>query len=110
APSPNVHSLNLGTGTTQNGINFANYSCGTTSNCLFPPAKLAAWWPFDFDPGAATASDAAHLTPARNVAQLQLDASSAGVPGALCLMSALDYARVPNADQLGLQFGAGSFQ
>ncbi len=109
APSPAVHTLNLPTGATQNGVNFGNYSCGTPLNCLLAPPRLAAWWAFDFDPGATSTVDVAHLNPARNVAQLQLDATSAQSPGALCLMSAFDHARVPNADQLGLQFGAGSF-
>lgn len=109
APSPSVYSLNLGTGTTQNGVDFANYSCGTTVGCPPAPPKLAAWWPFDFSPGATSASDATHLSPPRNTAELHLDASGGSVPGLLCLNSPTDYARVPNADQLGLQFAGGSF-
>ncbi len=109
-PAPAVHTLNLGTGTTQNAVDFGNYVCTSTVGCFTWPAGLAAWWPFNDTPGPTTASDATHLSPPRNVAQLVGAAASGGsAPGVICVATAADYARVPNANQLGLQFAGGPF-
>ena len=109
-PSPATHSFTLPTATTQNGVNFGNFGCNTVT-CLYPPTSLVASWPFTELPGSTSASDAAHVSPPRNVAQLFGGASggTTSLPGALCLNAASDYARVPNAGQLGLQFANGSF-
>ncbi len=107
APAGGVHSVTLGTGSTQNGVNFANFGCAPSTPCIPSPSWLAAWWPLGDGPGSSVAADAAHLDPARNVAQLEggasLDSTSLGVA------TAADGARVPHAGQLGLDFGDGSF-
>lgn len=106
-PPTGSHTLALGTGTTQNGVNFGNYACTTTLPCASAPPYLAAWWPFDNSPGATTAADVTHASPPRNVAQIH--GGGTGGAGALCLSTPADYARVPNAGQLGLEFANGSF-
>jgi hypothetical protein len=109
-PSPSVHTLNLPIATTQNGVDFGNYSCGPTPACPPLPPRLVAWWPFNEPMGSATANDATHVNPARNVAELHVDASGVGsTPDALCLMTDADYARVPKTNQIGLEFAGGSF-
>src|SRR5204862_359110 len=78
--------------------------------CSPAPPRLVAWWPFSEATGSTTASDATHLSPPRNVAQVQVDASGVGtLPDALCLSTDTDFARVPDANQIGLQFAGGSF-
>jgi len=106
-PATGAHTVTLGTGSTQNGVDFGNAPCVSNTPCLPSPTWLAAWWPMSDTPGAISAADVAHPDPARNVAQLHggavLDSAT------LCLAGPADYATVPDADQLGLDFGEGSF-
>lgn len=106
-PPGGTHTLSMGTGTTQNGVNFGNHACASTAPCATMPNGMAAWWSFNDGPGATTAADHAHGSPARNVALLEGGATSGA--GELCLGSATDFARVPVAGQVGLDFGTGSF-
>ncbi|MDZ4806192.1 MAG: LamG-like jellyroll fold domain-containing protein, partial [Candidatus Eisenbacteria bacterium] len=109
APPTFVHTLNTTTGTTTTGINFGNAACTTTPPCATPPTGLAAWWPFNDLPPAGIAMDVTHGDPAWNGAQLNLSVGAPGDPTALCLTSPGDYAIVPVAEQLDLDFGDGSF-
>ncbi len=103
-----AHTVTLGTGTTQNGVNFGNYACSTTLACIGAPPNIAAWWPFNGGPPTGTAADVAHADPSRNVAQIHTGGSSS-VPEMLCFATPADYAVVPASDQLDLNFGTGSF-
>lgn len=107
-PSPLVHTLSMGTGQIQNGVDFGNYQCGPTPPCPPAPPRLVSWWPFGEAFGATTASDVTHLSPPRNVAERH-GPPGAGIPDAICFFSDADYARVPVSNQLGLEFADGSF-
>lgn len=104
-----AHTVTLGTGTTQNNINFGNVACATTTPCIGMPPNVAAWWPFSGGNGAAASPDVTHGSPARNVAQVIAGGGTASPPDVLCFTSAATHARVPAADQLDLDFANGSF-
>ena len=106
APSGPGHSLSLGIGTTQNSVNFGNYSCPTAPACNPMPPGLVALWPFDDGPGATKAIDVTHTALGRNAALLIGGAASGA--GELCLASPAAYALVPAVQQAGLDFGSGS--
>ena len=94
------------------GRDFGNYACGLPPPCVMPPPGMAAWRTFDEAGGTPAAADATHPSPAKNALQLFGGAafSSAGmVGGALHLGAASDYALAPHIQQLGLEFGTGSF-
>ncbi len=121
APASVTYSVSLAGGQTLFGYDFGNYACAQGGpGCVQPPTGMSAWYPFAPTPGAGTtAADVTHLSPARNAAQLvggaaiePGDPGSSGGPasfGGLRLATAADYARVPYADQLDLNFGTGSF-
>ena len=113
APAGGAYTVGLSAGQTLYAQDFGNYACNAVGGgCVSPPPMMAAWWPFNENLGSTTASDATHLSPARNVAQLFGGAAigNGGEVGrALCLSSELDYATVPNANQLGVNFGSGPF-
>ncbi len=112
APSGGTYNVTIVGGQTVTGRNFGNFSCSTSGSCAPPPPFMVAWWPFDEPATSTTAADVTHLSPAKNVAQLLggLTTSAGGHTGRmLCVSSELAYAVVPNANQLGLAFGAGSF-
>jgi len=121
-PAGGTHSVSLAGGQTLLGVDFGNYACAPGGpGCVQPPTGMSAWYPFAPTPGAGgTTADVAHLAPPRNAALLVggaeiLDPGSGGGGGGtagfggLRLATAADYARVPYADQLDLDFGAGSF-
>jgi hypothetical protein len=104
-----MHNVTLGTGTTQNNVNFGNVTCNSAAPCVGIPPHVAAWWPFDDGPGATTAMDVTRGATGRNVAQVTSGGGSAGDPDALCFSTPADHASVPAAGLTGLEFGAGSF-
>lgn len=48
-PSPNVHNVSIGTGTTLNDIDFGNTTCVQDTCCVKPALGMIAWYPFDED-------------------------------------------------------------
>ncbi len=121
APASITYSVPLAAGQTLQGYDFGNYACAPGGpGCVQPPTGMAVWYPLNqvAGPGGTTA-DVTHLAPARNAAQLVggavVEAADAGGStgvasfGGLRLDTAADYARVPYANQLDLDFGAGSF-
>ncbi|MEO5618743.1 MAG: LamG-like jellyroll fold domain-containing protein [Candidatus Eisenbacteria bacterium] len=121
APASVTYSVSLAGGQTLFGYDFGNYACAPGGpGCVQPPTGMSAWYPFAPTQGAGTtAADVTHLSPARNAAQLVGGAvilppglgGGGGLAsfGGLHLATAADYARVPYADQLDLNFGEGSF-
>ncbi|MEO5616742.1 MAG: SdrD B-like domain-containing protein, partial [Candidatus Eisenbacteria bacterium] len=70
-PAGGMYTVNLGAGQTLYGYDFGNYACnGSPNGCVSAPPMMVAWWPFNETVGSTSAKDAAHLTPARNVALL----------------------------------------
>lgn len=113
APPGGTYTVNL-SGQVLYGYDFGNYAGNGVGGvpCVQPPTGMAAWWPFNEPPSSTSVADVTHLSPARNVAQLFGAASintGAYVKNSLCFPSELDYAKVPYANQLGLQWGAGPF-
>jgi len=111
APSGGTYSVSIVAGQLVLGRDFGNFQC-VSGACAMPPPGMIAWWPFNEPTSSTTAADLTHQSPPRNVAQLFGGAaiSAAGHTGnAICFGSVLDYARVPNANQLGLSFGAQPF-
>ncbi|MBI5711518.1 MAG: carboxypeptidase regulatory-like domain-containing protein [Candidatus Eisenbacteria bacterium] len=112
APAGGTYAVTVVANQSPGGYDFGNYACTQTGGCVMPPPGMGAWWPFNELPGSLTAYDLTHLTPARNVAQLFGGASillNGEVGNRLCFNSDLDYAKVVNANQLGINFAAGSF-
>lgn len=110
APAGATFSVTVAAGQTISGLDFGNYPCA--SSCATAPAGMVAWWPFDEPVVSTVANDVTHLSPSRNVAQLFGAAAitAAGHTGRmLCVPNETDYAKVPIANQLSLDFGAGSF-
>ena len=119
APAGGTYSVSLAGGQTLLGYDFGNYACAPGGpGCVQPPTGMTAWYPFDVVLGTTT-PDVTHLAPARNVAQLVggavIEPGDSGGSGGLAsfgglrLATAADYARVPYANQLDLNFGAGPF-
>ncbi len=122
APAGGIYSVSLASGQILFGYDFGNYACAPGGpGCVQPPAGMSAWYPFAPIGGAlaSTTADVTHLSPARNAAQLVggavIEPASSGGSGGLAsfgglrLTTAADYARVPYADQLDLDFGSGPF-
>jgi hypothetical protein len=112
APAGGTWAFSLTGGQNLTNRDFGNYACPPTPPCVLPPPGMSAWYTFDEAGGTTAAADAAHPSPAKNALQLFGGAgfSSAGMVGnALHFGGAADYARLPNIQQAGLDFGAGSF-
>ncbi len=112
APVGGAYSVTIAPGQTLYGYNFGNHACDSGIGCVQPPSGMGAWWPFNEPAGSVTASDVTHMSPPRNIAQLFGGAGITGlskVKQGLCFNTTLDYARVPNSNQLGINFAAGSF-
>lgn len=113
APPGSSYPLTVTAGQVTTGLDFGNYTCGVGGGgCVAPPPNMVAWWPFDETAGSTTTLDVTHQSPAKNVAQLFGAAAitAGGHTGRmLCVPGELDYAMVPNSNQLGLSFGPISF-
>ena len=112
APAGGTYPVTVTLGVSNNGNDFGNYPCTNQSGCVMIPTGMGAWWPFNETPGALATYDITHLSPARNVASLFGGASilvNGEVGNRLCFNSELDYAKVLNSNQLGINFAAGSF-
>ncbi len=105
-PGGSGHLLSTTTGSTTNGVDFGNFSCPPPGPCPPPPPRLVAWWPFSDAALSAVALDVAHTDPPYNTANRS---SAGGGTGSLCLSAPGEYAVVPSAAQIDLDFGAGSF-
>jgi hypothetical protein len=107
-PTGAGHSLTTTTGSTTNGVDFGNFPCAPAPQpCVSAPPGLVAWWPFGDAPSAPAALDVAHADPPYNGALLF--GAAGGVSDQLCLTTAADYALVPAAAQIDLDFGTGPF-
>ncbi len=112
APAGSTYPMTVAASQVITGLDFGNHTCGSGGGgCATPPPGMVAWWPFDETAGSTTAADLTHQSPAKNVAQLVGGAAitnSGHVGRMLCVPGELDYAKVPNANQMGLSFPAGS--
>ncbi len=112
APAGGVWNINVVQGASNTGIDFGNYPCNNQASCVNIPTGMGAWWPFNETAGSTTLSDVTHLSPPRNVAQT-FGSSATTINGEvgnrLCFTQDLDYAKVLNANQVGINFAAGSF-
>jgi hypothetical protein len=112
APPGGSYAIVLAAGQNLGGLDFGNYWCAGASPCIPPPSGMSAWYAFDEAPGAPATADHAHLDPARNALALHGGATTAApgrVGNALALYGPGAYAGVPVTEQLGLDFGDGSF-
>ena len=114
APAGGIYTVTLAAGQTLLAKDFGNFACGSGvgGGCVNPPPLMAAWWPFNENTTSTTAGDVTHTSPPHNVALLSGGAaiSNSGQVGrALCFSSELDYARVPNANQVGINFNTSPF-
>lgn len=113
APAGGSYTFTISGGEIAGGKDFGNYpATGGTATCVSPPPGMVGWWPFREPVGSATSADVTHQSPPLNVLQLQGGAAivSAGRVGhGICFPGELDLARVPNANQIALNFGAGPF-